>query len=59
MLSKQELGLILQLIANSTIRGGDAITVGVLIQKIQGLINVPDKPIETVQEKGTDNNGAS
>jgi hypothetical protein len=47
MLSKQELSLILQLVANSTIKGGDALIVGALIQKIQGLIEVKDPEIST------------
>lgn len=46
MLSKQELGLILQLIAVSNIQGKDDIVVGVLIQKIQGMINEPEKANE-------------
>jgi len=43
MLSKQELSLILQLVANSTIKGADALIVGALVQKIQTLINEPEK----------------
>ena len=43
MLTKQELSVIMQLISKADIKGGDAITVALLLKKIDGLIKEEPK----------------
>ena len=44
MFTKQELIVILQLIGNSNIKGGDALAVASIMQKIEGLIKKEPEP---------------
>lgn len=50
MFTNQELNIILQLISNANIKGGDSIAVAHLIQKIDQLITgqAQEKPKETI-----------
>lgn len=42
MFTKQELGIVLQLIRNTEIKGGDAFIVAQLLQKIEQLLKAPE-----------------
>ena len=51
MLTKQELSVIMQLISKADIKGADAITVAVLLQKIDKILKEEPKKEEKPKEK--------